>query len=123
MPNAQSNFGTPPLNVINYTLAGQSATLGSTTAYTAVIAGVYQITGTVLTTTAGSAGTVLITLSTTKGGSSAASTATTLTTLGDSSAIQFASYLNVGDTITYTTTVAGNVGGVYEVLVNASQLQ
>jgi len=118
----QQNFG-PQLAPIAYALTGQTASLGSTTAYTATTAGVYEFNATVVTTTAGSAGTVLVALTALKGGTSTSGTAS-LTTLGTSAAAELsAAYLSVGDTVTYTTTVAGNVGGQYQVLVNGNQIQ
>ena len=117
----QQNFGTQ-LAPISYSLGGQTASLGSTTAFTVTTAGFYEVNAAVLCTTAGSAGTVLVTTNTPKGGTIATGAAS-LTVLGTSLGTQLLTYLNAGDAVTYTTTVAGNVGGQYQVLINATQQQ
>ena len=117
----QQNFGAQ-LAAIQYALSGQTASLGSTTAFTVTTAGFYEVNAAVLCTTAGSAGTVLVTTNTPKGGTIATGAAS-LTVLGTSLGTQLLTYLNAGDAVTYTTTVAGNVGGQYQVLINANQQQ
>ena len=96
-----------PIKVGSITSTGQTASIGSTTALTTGAAGLYRYTGTVRTTTAGSAGTVLLTLAGT------ASTAASLTSLTSQYGVSGCTYLQAGESISYSTTVASNNGGQY----------
>ena len=97
------------LELAQYSLTAQSNSVSATTLYTTLAAGIYRVTASVQTTTAGSAGTVLATI---KGTASATAF---LTTLGTTQSLSITYYAGAGVNIQYTTTVAGNTGGMYRV--------
>lgn len=96
-----------PINVAKIAQASQTASIVSTVAFTATASGLYRYTGAVRTTTAGTAGTVLLTLNGT------ASSTASLTSLTAQQSVSGITYLQAGETITYSTTVASNSGGQY----------
>jgi hypothetical protein len=87
----------------------KSASVASFTAFTAPIAGLYRITGAVRVTTAGTVGTVNVTVN------GEASASAGLVTLGASATASSTSYLAAAGTLTVSTTVVSNTGGVYRV--------
>ena len=91
-------------------LTAQSASIPATTIFTAPVSGFYRINGAIKTTTAGSAGTVTVTVS---GG--AASQTIDLTSLNSSASSMGDIYLAAAGTATLATTVTSNTGGVYRV--------
>lgn len=99
-----------PRPVLSYTLTSQTASIASTGVYTVPTSGVYRITGTLRTTTAGTAGTVVLTIS---GGASTG----TLNLASASSTAYGQSVPNVGSgyVFVFSTAVTGNVGGAYRV--------
>jgi hypothetical protein len=97
------------LELAQYSLTAQSSSISATTLYTVLAAGVYRVTATVQTTTAGSAGTVLATVNGT------ASATASLTVLGATQSLSTTFYMAASTLIQYTTTVASNTGGVYRV--------
>ena len=91
----------------------QTASIGATTALAVTNAGVYRIVVDIVTTTAGSAGTVLATIATNNGsGSFSQSTsALSLTGLGNEGTATLEAYCAASTNIQYSTTVVGAVGG------------
>jgi hypothetical protein len=63
------------LELVQYSLTAQASSISATTLYTTLAIGIYRITASVQTTTAGSAGTVLVTV---KGTASATADLTSL---------------------------------------------
>ena len=100
---------TGSMELAQYSLTAQSASESATTLYTATANGIYRVTASVQTTTAGSAGTVLTTVN----GSASATAA--LTTLGDTRSVSSMFYAAAGSTLQFTTTVSSNTGGVYRI--------
>ena len=98
-----------PFELAQYSLTAQSASISATTLYTTTAAGIYRVTASVQTTTAGSAGTVLATVSGT------ASATASLTSLGATQSLSTTFYVAAGTNLQYTTTVASNTGGSYRV--------
>jgi hypothetical protein len=97
------------LELVQYSLTAQASSISATTLYTTLAAGIYRITASVQTTTAGSAGTVLVTV---KGTASATAD---LTSLGSTQSLSTTFYSATPVALQYTTTVAGNSGGAYRV--------
>jgi hypothetical protein len=85
----------------------KTASIVSSTVFTAPLAGLYRITGSVRTTTAGSAGTVSITTAGQISGTA------DLTVLNSTVSSTTTSYLAAGGTFAVSTTVSGNTGGQY----------
>lgn len=87
----------------------KTASITTSTVFTAPIAGLYRITASVRTTTAGSAGTVSVT--------SAGQTSGTadLTSLNSTASVSTTAYLAAGGTFALATTVAANTGAQYRV--------
>jgi len=100
---------TGALELAQYSLLTQSSSVAATTLYTTLATGIYRVTASVQTTTAGSAGTVLATVNGT------ASATASLTTLAATQSLSTTYYAAAATTIQYTTTVASNTGGVYRV--------
>lgn len=107
----------------------QTASIGTTTFFTASVQGVYRITYSLDTTTAGSAGTVLLTIGWNNGAAQSVATATILlSTLGATTCVSPATcgplVINVAasQNVTFATTVVGNVGGQYSVRLRAEAL-
>jgi len=99
-----------PMQVAQYSLTGLSASQSSTTLYTAPVAGIYRVSISATDTTVGSAGTVIATTS------GAVTPTVSLAGSGNSTAgVTNLVYRTATQTITYTTTVTGNTGGVYRV--------
>jgi hypothetical protein len=91
-------------------LTAQSSSISAMTIFTAPVTGFYRINGAIKTTTAGSAGTVTVTVS---GG--AASQTIDLTSLGSAASSMGDIYLAAAGTATLATTVTSNTGNVYRV--------
>lgn len=85
----------------------KTASIVSSTVFTAPIAGLYRITGSVKTTTAGSAGTVSVTTAGQTSGTA------DLTALNSTASSTTTAYLAAGGTFAVATTVAANTGGQY----------
>jgi hypothetical protein len=100
---------TGALELAQYSLLTQSSSVAATTLYTTLATGIYRVTASVQTTTAGSAGTVLATVNGT------ASATASLTTLAAAQSLSTTYYAAAATVIQYTTTVASNTGGVYRI--------
>ena len=87
----------------------KTASVGSSTVFTASTTALYRITGSVRTTTAGSAGTVSVAVA------GLTSTSADLTVLGSTASISTLAYRAAGGTFALATTVASNTGGQYRV--------
>jgi len=85
----------------------KTASIASSTVFTAPIAGLYRITGSVRTTTAGSAGGVTVTVN------GEVSSTGDLTGLNSTKSVSSTSYLAAAGTFALFTTVSGNTGGQY----------
>lgn len=98
--------------VVSVAPAAQTASIGSTTLFTASATGLYQLSYYLVTTTAGSAGTVLATFGWNDGAAGRTLVTTTIVLsaltgfLGGVATI----YLAAGQVVTYATTVAAAVG-------------
>jgi len=103
--------------IVEYSLANQSASKTSTTLYTVQATGLYKTTGSIRITTAGTTGTVLLTLD------GLPTSTISLTTLGVQTFMVNDEYKVAGETIVYTTTVSGNSGGVYRIDCTVEQIQ
>jgi hypothetical protein len=97
------------LELVQYSLTAQSSSISATTLYTTLAAGVYRVTASVQTTTAGSAGTVLVTVKGTASGT------TDLTTLGSTQSVSTTFYVAASTVLQYTTTVVSDTAGIYRV--------
>lgn len=100
-----------PMQVAQYSLTGQTASLSSTTIYTTLAPGVYRITLSVALTTVGSAGTVFGSI--TNNGNTAS-----VAINGSGNPIETRTsmwYRSASSAIAVQSTVSGNTGGVYRV--------
>jgi len=112
-------------------LTAQTGSIGTTTFFTASATGVYRISYSLDTTTAGSAGTVLLTLGWNNGAAQTVATATiVLSVLGATTCVSPATcgpmLINVtaGQNVTYATTVTAPVGSPeYSLRIRAEALQ
>ena len=93
-------------------LTGQTASIGTTNLLASAPAGLYRATWYIETTSAGAAGTVLLTLGWNDGDAQTAVSAT-ITLVTASAALSGMTVIRsaAGQNITYATTVAGAVGG------------
>lgn len=98
-----------PIELTQYSLTAQSASIAATTLYTTTAAGIYRVTASVQTTTAGTVGTVLVTVN----GTSSATTS--LLTSAATQSLSTTFYAAAAFAIQYTTTVVSNTGGTYRV--------
>ena len=95
--------------VASGTWSFNGASITSGTVFTAPIAGLYRITGSVCTTTAGSAGTVSVTVDGETSGTA------DLTALNSTKSVSSMAYLAAAGTFSLATTVASNTGAQYRV--------
>jgi len=98
-----------PVELMVATQTNRNASITATSFYATTASGLYRVTASVQTTTAGSAGTVLVSVN---GTSSAAAS---LTSLGATQSLSTTFYVAAGTNLQYTTTVASNTGGSYRV--------
>lgn len=105
-----------PFEIINTNLTDQAASIGSTTIYTTVAPGLYRMTGSIQTITAGTAGTALITIA------NHASSTIDLVVNGNNQSISSTLYVAAATPIQYSTTVAGNSDGMYRIDVAVERL-
>ena len=98
-----------PVEMVVATQTNRNASITATSFYATTASGLYRVTASVQTTTAGSAGTVLVSVN---GTSSAAAS---LTSLGATQSLSTTFYVAAGTNLQYTTTVASNTGGSYRV--------
>jgi hypothetical protein len=98
-----------PAEIVQYSLTGQTDSLALTTIYTTVASGIYRITFGVSTTTAGTAGTVYVSVH------GINSSTANLAGVPSQRAAQNTFYASAGTVLQYSTTVVGNTGGVYRV--------
>ena len=101
-----------PMEIVQYSLTGQTDSLAATTIYTTLTAGYYRLSIAGQCTTAGSAGSFTVApngiLSTVTG-------SIVLTTSGAARSVVSMGYVPSGVAIAYITTVTSNTGGVYRV--------
>jgi hypothetical protein len=98
------------LNLV--TLAGQTASIGSTGMFTPGLSGVYSFVVDLVTTTAGTGGTVTASIITNNGSAAVTQTTSTVSlgTLGTEGSTTFTAYCAATQSMNYSTTVAGATG-------------
>lgn len=119
MSAISSGLGSP---IAIVSLISQNATIGTTAILTSPPAGLYLVTVYLSKTTAGTSGTVLSTISFTDD-SAANTTVTGTLTFGTTGSSSITAVVQVASgNISYATTVAANVGGVYSLKISVMRV-